>query len=321
MPLELHVVEVNKSFSDYSEKLIKSIRERGLEVETHSFNDYKKMNSLSFVNWDDYNFIFIGTNSKGESPITNITSWEYDRFGCRIGWKGNKCVIFARDSDLPYADYNEFINYCKVVQFDHPDVIVPPENPFTDVLENAKKFLGKKDIKSVQSAQYSTTLHEFMDNYIDKFINCEDGCGSSADDNEVPPDIEDVLKSIKATTSSNLNSKQAVLCHAIIHSAAIACSAIAFLPIPVADTIPITSAQIAMVIGLGKVFKNKLTKSDAQILLKTAAAPLVGRTLAKTAFIFVPGIGWVINGAIAGAITEILGWIIVNDFAAKQKSR
>ena len=164
-------------------------------------------------------------------------------------------------------------------------------------------------------------MHEFINNYIDKFINCDHGCGSNTDDNEVPPDIKDVLKSKKADTSSNLTSKQGVLCHAIIHSAAIACSAMAFLPIPVADTIPITSAQIAMVIGLGKVFKNKITKSDAQILLRTAAAPLVGRTLAKTVFVFVPGIGWVINGAIAGTITEILGWIIANDFAAKQKTR
>jgi uncharacterized protein (DUF697 family) len=74
-----------------------------------------------------------------------------------------------------------------------------------------------------------------------------------------------------------------------------------------------------MVLGLGKVFDNKLTKSDAQVLLKTVAAPLAGRALSKAALVFVPGVGWAINGAIAGAITEILGWTIANDFAVKSQ--
>jgi uncharacterized protein (DUF697 family) len=72
-----------------------------------------------------------------------------------------------------------------------------------------------------------------------------------------------------------------------------------------------------MTLGLAKVFNNKITKSDAQVLLKTVAAPLAGRAIAKGVFMFVPGVGWGINAVLAGTITEILGWTIANDFASK----
>jgi uncharacterized protein (DUF697 family) len=108
---------------------------------------------------------------------------------------------------------------------------------------------------------------------------------------------------------------KSMLCHAIIHPIAAACAVVAFIPIPVADAIPITGAQISMVIGLAKVFDHKISILDAQALLKTLAAPLAGRALAKNALIFLPGVGWGINGAVAGIITEILGWTVANDFA------
>jgi uncharacterized protein (DUF697 family) len=72
-----------------------------------------------------------------------------------------------------------------------------------------------------------------------------------------------------------------------------------------------------MVIGLAKVFNNQITKSDAQVLLKTIAAPLVGRALAKAGLVFVPGVGWAVNAGISATITEILGWTVANDFAMK----
>ena len=82
-----------------------------------------------------------------------------------------------------------------------------------------------------------------------------------------------------------------------------------------------TISRNLLILTLGKVFNNKITKADAQVILKAAAAPLAGRTLAKIGLDFVPGIGWGINAAIAGTVTEILGWAIANDFALKYKDK
>lgn len=316
---KIYIVGVDKLFSEYPDKLMKLIKERDIEAMHFTYEEYQELVLLSDKIFGDAKFIFVGTNSSGQPAIPGITSWKYERFACRIGWQGNKCVIFARDTDLPYSDYKDFRDYCQNMQLDYSDVIIPPENPIVEGFEAIKKNFANKENQSVHRAQYSTLIYEFMNKHFCDFINYKSSCGNGTHDSEVPPNINSILETKKSEALSKLTWKQAILCHAIINTAAVACAAVAFLPIPVADTIPITSAQVAMVIGLGKVFNNKLTKSDAQILLKSVAAPLVGRVLAKNVLIYVPGVGWAINGAIAGVITVILGWTIASHFAAKSK--
>ncbi|GHU44759.1 hypothetical protein FACS1894111_12530 [Clostridia bacterium] len=314
-----YIIGIDKSISEYSERLIELISEYGVEAMPCTLEEYQDMNSLVDILGNGAKFIFLGTNSLKQSAVPSINSWKYERFGCRIGWTGNKCVIFARDTDLPFSDHKEFRDYCRGLQLEYSDVIVPPENPIAEGFEVLKKIFTDKKNKSAHRAQYSVLIHEFMDDYFNEFISSENDENVDSEDADIPPDIKNLLKKLKEAALANLTRKQATWCHITIHTAALACSAVAFIPIPVADAIPITSTQVAMVIGLGKVFNNKITKSDAQILLKTVAAPLAGRVIAKNVFIFVPGVGWGINAAIAGTITEILGWTIANDFATKNK--
>ncbi len=323
MQSELYIVEVDKSLTEYTERLKQLISAQGVEAKLSTFDEYQTMKPLSDIVYDGAKFIFIGTNSSGQPPVPSVSSWRYEQYACRIGWAGKKCVMFANDTDLPYFDYKEFREYCIGLQLEYPDVVIPPENIIVENFEGIKQFFNKKNNHSLHRAQYSTLVHEFIDSYFDEFINYDNGCKSSTRDDKVPPDIngiKDILRKLKKSALTSLTWKQALLCHAIIHPTALGCSAVAFLPIPVADTLPITSAQVAMVLGLSNVFDNKLTKSDAQVLLKIAATPLAGRALAKAVLVFVPGVGWAINGAIAGIITEILGWTIVIDFATKSKS-
>ena len=74
-------------------------------------------------------------------------------------------------------------------------------------------------------------------------------------------------------------------CNKIIASAAAAAGLAGAAPIPLADTIPITAAQVGMVIALGKVFDLTISESAA----KSASAT-------------------------AGAITTALGKIVSEDF-------
>jgi uncharacterized protein (DUF697 family) len=322
----LFVVEVDETISEYAQKLATLIEAQGIDVKSCTLDVYKESEPLADIMFGDgAKFIFVGADSSGQSAAPKISSWQYELFGCRIGWSGYKCAIFARDTELPYSDYKDFRKYCKGVRFDHPDVVIPPESTdatdfewVNEGYEWAKNFFTDKKNRPAHQAQYSTLVYEFVDHFLDPFMKSEERGGEeNANDADVPKDMKDVARDLKAKASVNLTNSQALWCHAIIHTASIACAAVAFVPVPVVDTIPITGAQVSMVLGLGKVFDNEITKSDAQMLLKTLAAPLAGRLLSKAALALVPGVGWAINGAIAGAITETLGWTIVNDFVLK----
>ncbi|MDR1623012.1 MAG: DUF697 domain-containing protein [Synergistaceae bacterium] len=322
----LFIVKVEEAISEYAQKLEKLVKARdGIEVTSCTLNEYSDMASLANIVFEGAKFIFVGVNSSGQSVVPHIASWKYERFGQRIGWSGNKCVIIASDSVLSYSDYKEFRNYCKGLQLDYPDVVVPPEISVAGGLEWVNKsydwmknFFTDKKNRPVHQAQYSTLVYEFVNNYLAPFMSSEE---IAKENTVIPADLKDTVRDLKAKASANLTYSQSLWCHAIIHGASIACAAIAFVPIPVADAIPITGAQVSMVLGLGKVFDNTLTKTDAETLLKTVAAPLAGRALSKVALALVPGVGWAINGAIAGTITEILGWTIANDFALKSRHK
>ena len=55
-------------------------------------------------------------------------------------------------------------------------------------------------------------------------------------------------------------------CHIAIHSATTAAAAAGAIPIPMSDAIPITAAQAAMIISLGKIFGISLSQSSAKTI-------------------------------------------------------
>lgn len=107
-------------------------------------------------------------------------------------------------------------------------------------------------------------------------------------------------------------------CHAAIHTATAASAAAGAIPIPMSDAIPITAAQIAMVIALGKAFDVTLSEAAAKSLMGVGLTQQVGRTVASGLLKMVPGVGTVVGGVIgastAAALTEALGWVIADDF-------
>ena len=104
-------------------------------------------------------------------------------------------------------------------------------------------------------------------------------------------------------------------CHAIIHAAAGASAAGGVIPVPVADAIPISAAQITMVILLGKEFNQVIPESAAKAAISAAAATFAGRNLVK----LIPIVGWGISAAVAASVTEAIGWTAAVDFARNAK--
>lgn len=107
-------------------------------------------------------------------------------------------------------------------------------------------------------------------------------------------------------------------CHMAIHSATVASATAGAIPIPMSDAIPITAAQIGMIISLGKIFGVSLTQSAAKSIATVTLTQQAGRAVASNLLKLIPGAGTIIGGAIgastAAALTETLGWIIADDF-------
>ena len=107
-------------------------------------------------------------------------------------------------------------------------------------------------------------------------------------------------------------------CQLVIHSATAASAAAGAIPIPMSDAIPITAAQIGMIIALGKEFDITLSDAAAKSILGVGVTQQAGRAVASNLLKAVPGVGTVVGGFIgastAAALTEALGWVIDDDF-------
>ncbi len=117
-------------------------------------------------------------------------------------------------------------------------------------------------------------------------------------------------------------------CHAIIHSAAVACGGVGtgLAQIPASDSAVITPIQLGMIVALAKVFDLDITEGAAKGLIASAGAGIAGRTASQFLVGWIPGIGNAINTATAAGLTEAIGWMAVQHFYErwtqdKQKGR
>lgn len=119
-----------------------------------------------------------------------------------------------------------------------------------------------------------------------------------------------------------MTSREIGLCNGIIHSASAAAGAVGggLAQIPTSDNLIITPIQLTMAVSLGKVFDIDLDQSAAKAAIASAAAATVGRTAAQVLVGWIPGVGNIINAAIAASITEAIGWILAKEFEKQSLS-
>ena len=102
-------------------------------------------------------------------------------------------------------------------------------------------------------------------------------------------------------------------CNIIIHSATGASAVAGLIPIPMSDAIPITAAQIGMIIKIGDLFDISLSEAAAKSIAGVALTQQAGRSVASGLLKMIPGVGTLIGGIISGstaaALTEFLGWV------------
>lgn len=128
-------------------------------------------------------------------------------------------------------------------------------------------------------------------------------------------DYKNIIFDKKKEAGVLMTSKQLKDCNIAIHTAAVAAGASGAVPIPVMDAIPISTAQVTMVIALGKIFDQKLTESAAKGMVSAMVSTLVGRSLVK----LIPVAGWIASAAVAAGVTEAIGWSVAVDLAKKSR--
>lgn len=98
--------------------------------------------------------------------------------------------------------------------------------------------------------------------------------------------------------------------HTIIHGAAAAAAAAGtgLAQIPLSDNAVITPIQIAMIIAIGEVHGQRLSKAAALTTLSAASAGVAGRALSQFLVGWIPLYGNAVNATTAFALTEAIGW-------------
>lgn len=109
-------------------------------------------------------------------------------------------------------------------------------------------------------------------------------------------------------------------CHTIIHGAAVAAGGAGsgLAQVPMADSAVITPIQIGMIVALGKVFDQQITKSAANAILSSMAASFAGRTASQLLVGWLPLFGNAVNAATAASLTELVGWNAAEQFYKNQ---
>lgn len=124
-------------------------------------------------------------------------------------------------------------------------------------------------------------------------------------------DYKKAIKNKRLEAGKLMTEKQIAQCNTAIHTASVASGASGAIPIPIADAIPISAAQVTMVIALGKIFDQEITAAAAKGAIAAAASTFVGRNLVK----LIPVAGWIVSAAVAAGVTEAIGWTIAVDMA------
>ncbi|MEA1976750.1 MAG: GTPase [Chloroflexota bacterium] len=98
------------------------------------------------------------------------------------------------------------------------------------------------------------------------------------------------------------------LAQTAIGRAASTAAAIAITPLPFIDFIPLLGVQAALVLGIARIYGEKITMQRARELIVTFGAGMLGRTLFYELSKFGGPPGWILSAAVAAGTTVAVGY-------------
>jgi uncharacterized protein (DUF697 family) len=104
----------------------------------------------------------------------------------------------------------------------------------------------------------------------------------------------------------------------IVRSASIS-AAIALVPLPVIDFVPLVVTQSIMVVSIARIYNYKITPQRASELVATFGLGFLGRTLFQELSKLGGLPGWLLSAAIASSTTVVMGYAAVRWFEKGEK--
>lgn len=109
-----------------------------------------------------------------------------------------------------------------------------------------------------------------------------------------------------------------------VHGYAVGGAAYAFVPIPVpgSTTAGLVALETTMVHAIGRIYGQPMDMKDAAALvagLEVAGTAL--KTIARELMTYVPGVGWIVRGAIAAAAIEAIGNTVIGMFERRHPDK
>jgi len=98
------------------------------------------------------------------------------------------------------------------------------------------------------------------------------------------------------------------LAQSVIGKAASTAAAIAITPLPFLDFFPLTGVQVAMVLGIARIYAYKITFARARELIATFGIAVLGRTLFYELSKLGGPPGWLVAAGVAAGTTVALGY-------------
>ena len=104
----------------------------------------------------------------------------------------------------------------------------------------------------------------------------------------------------------------------IVRSASIS-AAIALVPLPVIDFVPLVATQSIMVVSIARIYDYKITAKRASELVATFGLGFLGRTIFQQLSKLGGLPGWVLSAAIASSMTVVMGYAAARWFETGEK--
>lgn len=106
--------------------------------------------------------------------------------------------------------------------------------------------------------------------------------------------------------------------HIAIHTASVAAAGVSASPIPFSDSALLIPIQTTMIMAIYKAYGQEVSEGLIKGAVRSVAVSAIGKGVAGNLLKLIPGIGTVtggvINGGVAVALTEAIGFGVANAF-------
>lgn len=119
---------------------------------------------------------------------------------------------------------------------------------------------------------------------------------------------DELKKAFVSAQKTNLPAKEKQAVQIILATSAAASAAAGLNPVPLSDSLVLLPIQMGMAAGLAKTYGFPALGSASTALLKAQIMSMLGKQMAASLIKLIPGVGNIINGAVAGGLTAGLGY-------------